>query len=321
MTENPSIEPAVRLPRQVSARADRARLLLQPPAPPAAEPPSANADAPAPAQGATASPPPDDVPRDPRENDPNYWRQRFNVTKGMWQQEREKMRQEVANRDATIAQLQAEVAHLKQQSTTPAQVDLSKYLSAEEIETLGEDQARTLVAMSERLVADRVRAQFEAQPAALKPKAPATAEPGEKSNAEKFLDGLDEDVPTWRDINEEPEWLAFLRERDDQSGIVRQRIVDMAQADGDHAPVVKLLRQFIAKMNPTATEPRPPVVPQGTAAGMSSASPAASVQAAGVPTQTEIREHYKLRKLGKVQPEQAKAFDARVKAAQDAGLL
>jgi len=261
------------------------------------------------------------VPRDPRENDPNYWRQRFNVTKGMWQQEREKMRQEVANRDATIAQLQAEVAHLKQQSTTPAQVDLSKYLSAEEIETLGEDQARTLVAMSERLVADRVRAQFEAQPAALKPKAPATAEPGEKSNAEKFLDGLDEDVPTWRDINEEPEWLAFLRERDDQSGIVRQRIVDMAQADGDHAPVVKLLRQFIAKMNPTATEPRPPVVPQGTAAGMSSASPAASVQAAGVPTQTEIREHYKLRKLGKVQPEQAKAFDARVKAAQDDGLL
>lgn len=317
MTENQSIEPTVRLPRQVAARADRARQLLKPAQPAVADPPPAEkADAPVPAPSPTDASPAPDVPRDPREDDPKYWRQRFKVTDGMWRQERETSRTAIAERDAQIATLTAEVARLKQQPSAPAQVDLTKYLTADEIAVLGEEQATTLVSMSERMVADRVRAEVEAQTAALKAKPPAQAEPAAKPS--KFLDGLDEQVPTWRDINEEAEWIAFLRERDDRTGLIRQRIVDMAQQDDDPDPVVTLLRQFIAKMNPTPTPAGPPVVPQGTGAGVPPTN-AGAVQAVGMPTTAEIREHFKLRSLNKLSEAQMKEFDARLKAAQQVG--
>lgn len=319
MTENPSIEPSVRLPRQVIRAGERARALLTKPSVPTdADPtPAEKADAAAPATETTTPPPPADVPRDPRENDPAYWRQRFNVTDGMWKAERRKHAETVQTKDAEIQRLTAEVARLQQQQA-PAQVDLTKYLTAEEIEALGEDQARTMVSMAERLVADRVRAEIDAKVPALPAAAPAPAGP---SKAELFIEALDEQVPTWRDINEDARWLKFLTERDDATGMRRQSIVDAAQQDGDATPVVNLLRQFIAAMNPVPVNPQPSVVPNGTAAGASPQQAAASVSTAGAPTAAEIREFYKNRALGKISDEQARAFEARVKTAQAAGLL
>ena len=148
MSTSPSVTPAEgRLPRQVIRMRERADELIRDRNPKADDSPApGDGQAPAPGVAADATPAPvqPSVPQEPTTEEGRYWHQRFKVVDGMFRKDRTKHHDEIAAREARIAELEGEVARLKTTgaSETPAAVDLSEFYTPEEIEALGEEQAR-----------------------------------------------------------------------------------------------------------------------------------------------------------------------------------
>ena len=138
-----------------------------------------------------------------------------------------------------------------------------------------------------------------------------------------YTSALDEAVPHWAELDNDPLFIAWLTHEDDSTGMLRQKLLRTAAAELNPKPIIRLMRQFEQENGAVAHAPTPPVVPSGS--GASAGQPAApGVTTAQLPpTRAEIREHYKKLaiKRGYDGSEEAKAMDARIKAASAAGTL
>lgn len=308
----------IRLPRQVKERADRARAATSTPNPDEAAPP---ADPPVAAVEPPAQTPV--APVDPRENDPVYWKQRFRVTEGMWKRDKDRFGQELV---ALRNELQTATQRIRELESNGAgateDVDLAEFFTAEEIETLGEDnariQARAIVKKSREIAGNLIKQEVE--PLKRKQQQDQDALANERQNG--FLTALTELQPNWQEVNKDARWIEWLEMDDPQSGVWRQAILDAAQDRGDAARVAKMIQQWEAELNAVRVPAEPTGAPQGHpgSSGQSGGEGTASLTK-GVPTTAEIRDYYKRKALGKVRESEATEFDARIAAAQAAGYL
>ncbi len=321
MNTSPGVT-AVRLPRQVLRAKERADELskraVDAPAP--AETPEPSPGAPAVSTPAPAPTAADFGSSEPQTDEGKYWRQRFKVTEGLFRAARDRTANDLEARDAQIAELRAEVARLK--SAQPVETksqDLSQFLTAEQIEALGEDQARAMADTALKAARAEAQALVEAQLAPIKARHEAAEQREARQKSDAFMDALDAGVPTWREIDKDPRWLAFLDGEDEPTGLQRQVVIDNAKEAMNARPIVRLLKAFQASLGAMDTPPQT-VMPSATAAGVTPTTAAVVVEG-GAPTRAEIKEHFKLRALGKIKPDEAQKFDARLKAAEAAGLL
>ena len=228
---------------------------------------------------------------DARENDPAYWKQRFSSTMGILRRERE-------DRIATERKLADEIAALKaelakaREAARGAGVDLSEYLTAEQIEELGEQKALELVELARKVAEAEVKRRIEDAVAPLEDRQRREQESKRREMAQRFHDDLTEAVPGWQDINRTEEWLAFLGEVDDRTGLIRQEIVDIAQSRWDARPIIGLLREHLAALGMSAQgASKPKVAPSSSAS--SGAAPAADDRAARrVLSPAELKRRY-----------------------------
>ena len=233
-----------RLPRAVLRRsaAIQARLDAQkaeseapvadpnaPPAPPSAEaaPPVATTP-PAPAQ-------------DPRENDPAYWKQRFNVTAGVLRAERDERAAEAADFNRRIAELEDQIRNL--QATAPsasAAVDATTILTQEQIETLGTEEAQAVVDAALKVARETAQKAIEAEVKPLRDARARDAADAQRARDNAFLEKLYELAPDLDDKDEN--WLAWLAQEDEATGLQRQAILTqhVAKRDRDNAFIEKL---------------------------------------------------------------------------------
>jgi len=58
---------------------------------------------------------------------------------------------------------------------------------------------------------------------------------------------LDSAVPNWRQVNEHPLWLQWLKELDPYSRVMRQRLLDEAVERGDATRVIAFFRGFLGE--------------------------------------------------------------------------
>lgn len=310
-----------RLPRQVKARADRARQMLAPTedVPPAPDAEPAPETPPAPAQEAQPPAPP---PADPRDSDPVYWKHRFNVTDGMLKADRKRHADALRTLDEQLQNALARIRELEDKAATGSDeaINLEEFFTAEEIETLGEEQARiqarTILKQAKKIAQETVAREVEP----LRKKAKDEQAESARTANQKFLEGLTEMAPNWQQVNEDPRWLAYLEQKEPNTGLFLQTVLDYAQAEGDFARVARMIKDFEKTLNVAPVPPDPPTVPQGHPS-VPGSPPPPPLSGQGHPSKAEIRDYYKRRTLGKISKEEITDFEARMTAARAAGAL
>lgn len=228
----------------------------------------------------------------------DYWRQRFLVVDGMLRAEVPRLKGQIrALEDQNKAlreqndSLQSQVQAASQSTTAPSNLDTSMFDPA--LVQFIENRARE--------IASQITGQH------VKPIAQAVHETAEQQAARariEFEDDFgqlvfDSHGVDWRQVNANPQWLAYLGQRDRMTGMVRQEILDRAVDRLDSQAVAAMFQTFLDTVGaarapapapaptPTPARPTPMVVPAPSAAGGLPASPAKPIY-----TRAEISAFY-----------------------------
>lgn len=301
----------VRLPRAVL---ERSRLLeerikaREPGTDPAPDAPPAVPSAEAATTAETDPPQPPAPPADPRETDPAYWKQRFKVTEGVLRREREERIASERALNQRITELQAQNREL-QANAPPAEIDLGQYLTKEQLETLGEDEAKAVASVAHRAAQAAVQKIVDAQIKPLHEQKATDAEAAIREARQRFLDKLIELVPDFEEVDATDGWKAWLADDDPATGVQRQQLLDVHVKKQNAAMVAKMFGAYKATLAPP---PAPPVAPNGNGAIPDGEIPPANPKALTRPTPAETRDFYKRAALGKVKDQERKEFEARL---------
>lgn len=307
---------ATRLPRQV-VRQSAAIAARYAPADEtgASNPADANAapaSPPAAPPATTSETPP--AAADPRESDPNYWKQRFSVTSGILAKERKDRQGE---RDEWIRK-NAELQTQATSSTTAvpdAEINLADFYSPEQIEQYGEEQCKVMAKTA--MNAARSTAQKLIDAAVRPLREEREREVADKATQRKqvFVDKLIELVPDYQAIDVDPRWsdesTGWLAQ-EDEHGVQRQQLLNIHIGNFDAPRVAKMFEQFLASVATAA--PVPPVAPSGSgAAPTGDGKPPEGTPGLTAPSDAEVKDFYKRSSLGKVKDDERVTFEARLK--------
>lgn len=306
-----------RLPRAVREQMLRVNNRLEAKNQPGADaPPAASNGAEAtPAPAVTETDPPSGAtppapPADPRENDPAYWRQRFNVTQGMLRSFQERQAADNADRDRELTELREKIRALETKNrTAPAALDLKLFFTEDQIEHFGEGQCEAMARAAMTAAGQQAQAVIEAEVKPIRERSEARDRQAAADKEAEFWEKLAELAPNYQEINARQDWLTWLSEVDDATGLVRQDILDRHRGALNGTGVAKMFRTFEASLK----RPTPPVAPPRTAAGGAGGeAPAAPTK--GYPSPAEIKDFFKRASIGKVTDKERAEFDARLKS-------
>jgi len=102
-----------------------------------------------------------------------------------------------------------------------------------------------------------------------------------RQQRQSIYESLDEGMPTWRDVNTNPRWLAWLRLRDFNSAPVRQEQLNRAMQAADAPRVLNFFERFLAEEVATGQMPSPQPTPPPTP--VTAAIPMTTLAAPGRP--------------------------------------
>jgi len=126
----------------------------------------------------------------------------------------------------------------------------------------------------------------------------------------KLEQALDRAIPEWREINQRPEWLQWLRTSHPYSGFSHQQLLDDAVATGNSHRAITLFRSFLqheAKQAAGNAQFGPPPSSQRDASGRR------------VVTRQQITEMHKRRMRGLVSDQDWMRWEAELGAAMREG--
>lgn len=267
-----------------------------------------------------AEPRPSETPSaslDPRHADPLYWKQRFQVVEGRLRTREEEHRAAVDGLTLRISELTEQIQVL-QANAPAAPTDLGEFLTPEQVDMLGEAEAKTIVETVLKAARKEVKAVVDAELKPLKDAATQQRTNSQESLKANFLGKLTELVPDYEAIDTTDGWRQWLAEEDASTGVIRQEILDRHISK---ASAVGVARMFETYLGTLTKPPVPPVAPNGSGAGPSGdprGAPAASTK----PTAVEIRDFYKRKSTvrkgqpGFVTEQEALAFEKRLKPAR-----
>ncbi len=302
----------VRRSAAIQARIDAQREPKPDPADPNAPPVDPNAQAATPSDPPALPVEPAAPAADPRENDPAYWRQRFNVTAGVLKAERTARQGETADLNRKMTEMQEQMRDL-QASATPAETkpDVTKFFTAEQIDQFGEEQCEAMASAAMKSAQTAVQQAIEAEVKPLREQRDREKAQTIEERKQAFTDKLGELVPDYAEIDVDPTWLAWLAQEDEASGLERQTILNQHIVAMNAPKVAKVFQDFLRSKAP---RPTPPVVGKGSGAGPSGDAPpqppASSLKA---PSDVEVKDFYKRAALGRVRDTERTAFEARMK--------
>lgn len=149
---------------------------------------------------------------------------------------------------------------------------------------------------------------------------------------------LDRDLPTWREINRDPKFLAWVGLRDPYSGAIRMEMMRAAHAKGDAQRVLNFFKGFLSDEATTAPAPAPtsdllkqeqPKVPleslaaPGRAKASASTPPVSDPDEKEIITRAQVTEFYRLLNSGhyRGREAEAKGLEERIFAANRDGRI
>jgi hypothetical protein len=267
-------DPGVKLPPRVRAEAERAEALLKQSIgedPNSPVPVTTIEDAPPATEDRVVIPPiqtqqpqpmvqqPTNPPAQPpqgktySENDFKAMQTRFERA----DQQAQRLSEEVSNLRNVIATMQTAPAPVPT-AATPPELQAQSLLTPQEISDYGPEFLE-VVGKKAREIAGTEIAQLRAQVESLSRGMQATTQMTSAQARDKMLDILNEKIPTWRDINNDPNFLAWLRLPDAFSGAIRHDLLKAAYDQNNAARVSAFFQGFLAEE--AAVEPANPAPP------------------------------------------------------------
>lgn len=214
--------------------------LIEPPAPPVSAP------APVPA------PPPPPV-------DTTDWKNKAMTLEGMLRTEVPTLRTQLASSQSQVAQLLGQVEAMKAQlNARPADQDQAKKPAVDprDVEQFGTE----MMDMVQRYVTSAVAAMqaevakmtttVESRVVSLEQAVKGVGQKAEESLETQFWTLLKELVPDYAEVNEKPEWTAWLKELDPLTGLERQAALTHAQNRLDARRVAAIFNVFKKTLPP-----------------------------------------------------------------------
>lgn len=266
----------------------------------------------------TAEPKPGDAPApaaDPRHADPLYWKQRFQVVEGRLKVREDEHKAEVHGLHQQLTELAEQIRSLHANAPQP-QTDVSEFLTPEQVELLGADEAQTIVDAVLIGARKEVAKLVDAEIKPLREAQATTQATTHEDLKRQFLAKLEELVPDFAEVDATDEWKLWLQAEDEVTGVPRQdamnKHISLANAGG----VAKLFKAFKASL---PKPPAPPVAPNGSGAGSSGIPQASASAGLTVPTAAEIKDFYKRKSTvrkgqpGYVTDQEALTFEKRLK--------
>lgn len=217
---------------------------------------------------------------EPQKPGDESWEHKYNSVLGRLRRSQEQMK-EMAEQ---INNLQGVIATMQ---TTPSASEVPSFkterlITDEEVRDYGEDLL-TVVGKKAREELAPVIGKYEEKIADLERQLKGVNSVVQQDTQQKLLNALDENLPTWRDLNRNEDFLAWLRLPDTYSGAIRHEMLKAAYAQGNAPRVLAFFNGFLAEeaaTSPAEGEPvkgtRVPKVPLENLAAPGRAKTAAS---------------------------------------------
>lgn len=199
--------------------------------------------------------------------DAKFWHDRYTSTLGVLRAERAQHEQETLRLGDELAQAQVQLA--TKAAKAPAAVKLDEYMTAEQIETLGEDKAQEILALARKVAAEQVESHVNAALKPLQEREQRRTQNQIATERQRVFDEIAEAVPNWEAINASDDWKEWCLEYDKELGKVRQKVINEAMADFESGPLIGLFSKFEKAQPAPAVTPgaKPPVQPKASASG------------------------------------------------------
>lgn len=259
----PQTDPTVKVPAAVLAAAARAnevhKSIYDPnsaPEPEAKEPePEAVAPEAAPPAPEPRKPEPEVTPPG---NKARNWESDYKAMKGRFDQAESRIRDLVGHIDtlnATIANLQDRIASME---TAPPELRAERLVTPDEEADYGTELLTVVGKKAREELSPEVQ-QLKNQISRLEARLGDVSQVATVSAREKLHETLTQEVPTWKELNVNPEFLAWLALPDAYSGAIRSEMLKDAYGRNDSARVVAFFKGFLAE--------EAAVAPQGSSTG------------------------------------------------------
>lgn len=317
------------LPQSVQAQADAAaKHFEREPENPEVDQPTAQGDAqnppgdapspePKPDGEAQSAKQPDDTTRqEPKaeSQDALYWQHRFNVLQGKYNNELPALRQENETLRQQVADKDTRVKELEQQAPADSGTGVSDDQLAKFKQEFGED----LVTFVERMVSQQKPATPDdgKQSRELTERLERLEAENQEDAQARFWMGLEKAVPNYREINNDAKFHQFLASFDPQSGKQRQQMLVEAQQNLDAKGVADVFQLYLDQAGRTERPavPEEQVEPRTTRATQ---APQGKQQW----TRSEINQFYRDKTAGRYGAEEAQRLEADIFAAQAEGRI
>lgn len=269
------------------------------------------------------------LPVEDKENTADYWRHRFQTSRGMFEAEKTRLKAENADLRAEVAGVKDQLKEMDERvkaisRQAPTTIDINKYLSKDEIEAYGPDLMTAALRVAKQMAeetSERITDQeVDRRLGPVQQKLEKTERELQVKRDVAFWETLEQRVPDWVLINDDPKFHEWLSEKDPFTGFQRQNLLVQAQLAFDAVRVVAMFTAFKqSSPAPSITQTEQVRVvpdPVGQTAIVTQALP-------DVPSVTteQIRRFYDECKLGryKYRPQEKEAMERKIQAAARAG--
>lgn len=262
------------------------------------------------------------------------WEHKYKSLHGRFVRQGEQIRslsETVQNLQGVIATMQATTPV---QSAPPAAEEPERLITAEEAADYGEDFLKVVGKRAREEFAP-IAKQYQAEIERLKKQLEGVSGFVQQDTHAKLLSNLDTQLPNWRELNTNQDFIDWLSLPDPYSGAIRHDMLKAAYAQGNAPRVLAFFKGFLAEeaaVAPARAEPDPqvttvPKVPLSSLAAPGRAKTAASASAAPAEkpifTRAQIAAFYADVAQGKFRGRDAdkNAAEAQIFAAQREGRI
>jgi hypothetical protein len=174
---------------------------------------------------------------------------RFNNYKGSTDKKLFELRTKVKELESLISSLRSENAKLKKSLEVTEDKSITSYLSQEDQEILGESAVQALDRSIKEMVNQQVnplKSQLDTEAERRKDLELQRAQDLEIQKQQRLISQLTSIVPDFQRIVEMDDFrLRYMKEPDEYSGIIRERLFNAAEEDGDVGRVASFFKDYL----------------------------------------------------------------------------
>jgi len=177
-----------------------------------------------------------------KSEDDQSWEHRYKSMKGRYDRAESQIRQ----MSDQITGLQNLLSTMQTPSNTPAELEAERFITAEEEQDYGSEFLNVVGKKAKEELLPVVK-KYESKIAELEAKLQGVNGFVEQDARARMEQSLDREVPDWRDINFNPEFLTWLKLPDTYSGVIRHELLKAAYSRNDSPRVLAFFKGFLAE--------------------------------------------------------------------------